>query len=226
MNEQHADQGHRKLFQTMAGMTWPERIKYFLYYYGKLMLAVILVLAIIGDFFWKSLQEKPEVLYAGLAINVQVSQELEDVLTTDLMAHLGVTDSTKQEVTLSPARFSDFDLQAISTYKTKLSIGTYDYAILDMVALAQLAPSDVFPDLNLLLPKEKLEPFADWFMYGMGEDGELVPIAIKIADTPLGEECTYSGENLFLVFPAIQETAHKIPVLFDYIVENLLNEAD
>ena len=226
MSEQHADQGHRKLFKTMAGMTWPQRIKYFLYYYGKLTLVIILILAMFGDFLWKSLREKPEVLYAGIAINVQVSQELEDVLTTDLMTHLGVTDPKKQEVTLTPARFSDFDLEMISTYKTKLSIGIYDYAIIDMVALAQLAPSDVFPDLNLLIPKEKLEPWSDRFMHGMGENGELYPIAIKITDTPFGEECTYSGEDLFLVFPATQSTAHKIPALFDYIVENLLMKAD
>lgn len=226
MDEQHADQGYRPFFKTMAGMTWKERFSYFIYYYGKFALIAILVLVMLGDLLWETLRPKPEVVCAGIVMNVQISEELEDVLIDDLMAHYGITDPEKQEVTLQPMHFTEVDFQVISSLETKLSVGTYDYALLNPTAMKLMAPRGVFPDLNLLLPKEKLEPWADRFIYGNTEDGEKYPIGINLTDTAVDKECTYNGDSLYLAFPATQETAHRIPALFDYIVENLLTEAN
>lgn len=226
MGEKHADQGYRKLFQTMAGMSWKERIKYFLYYYGKAALIGILLLVMLGDILWDSLKEKPEVLYSGLALNVYVSQELEDALTEDLLAYLGTSESDNKEVTLAPMQFDEYEIQMISTMAQKIAAGVYDYVLLDQASLNQMALRAGFPDLNLFLSEEQLEPWSDRFAYGREEGREDYPIAINITGTKLAEGCVYEGEYLYIVFPVIQETAHKIPALYDYLMENLLTVAD
>lgn len=225
MSEQHADQGYRKLFQTMAGMSWKERIKYFLYYYGKVTIIGILLLVMLGDILWDSLKEKPEVLYSGLALNVYVSGELESALTEDLLAQLGDPESDNQEVALAPMQFDEYEIQMISTMAQKIAAGSYDYVLLDQASLNQMAPRADFPDLRLFLSEEQLEPWAERFAYGRKQERDY-PIAINITGTKLAEGCTYAGEYLYIAFPVTQETAHKIPALYDCLMENLLTVAD
>lgn len=218
MSEQHADQGYRKFWPTMKGMNWKERIKHFLYYYGKYAIIAAFVIYIFADLIYDAYKEKPENILAGTAINVHVSVDMERALTEDAFPFVGGVDTQKQEVTLVPNEIGPADLHMISALRTKLLSGDYDYALMDQTALEMLLSMQALPDLNLLLPEDKLAEFEDHFI-SVQTEGETYPVAIDITGTPLAAECTYDGERIYLGFPVNVNTVDVVEPFYDYLME-------
>lgn len=224
MSEQHADQGYRRFWKTMAGMTWKERIKHILFYYGKYAFIAIFLLYMFGDLLWQTVREKPEQLFTGTAINVHVSLDGQKALTEDAFPFVGGVDREKQEIKLLPNKVAPMDLHMISNLQTKLFAGAYDYVLLDQTALNLFAPMNAFPDMRLLLSEEKMEPWKERFAYAR-IDGEQFPIAINITGTVLAKECTYEGEYMYLAFPVNKDRKSIVTPFFDYLSAELLENA-
>ncbi len=219
MKEQHADQGYRGFWSTMKNMTWKERGKHFLFYYGKYVLLAAFIIYMLGDLAYESLiKEKPEELLRGTAVNVSVSLELEDALTEDALTSMGGTDAEKQTITLVANQISHTDFLMSTTMQTKLLSGAYDYAIMDQTGLDMLAPMDAFPDMNLLLSEEKLDQWQERFAY-VRRDGVDYPIAINITGMPITEDLTYDGEYVYLAFCVNNERVDVAEPFYDYLVE-------
>lgn len=218
MSEQHVDQGRRSFWKTMKNMTWKERIKHILYYYGKYILIVAFLVYMFTDLILYMTKEKPENLLSGTAINVHVSVDMEKRLTEDIFAHMGGTDTEKQEITLAPNELTQSDLHMISSMRTKLMSGTYDYALMDQEALGMVLTMEALPDLTLLLPEEKLAAWEDRFVYVQTDEGKY-PVALNITGTPLAAECTFNGESLYLGFPVNKNTLQVVEPFFDYLTQ-------
>lgn len=223
MSDQHADQGRRKFFKTMADMTWKQRIEHIVYYYGKFILVGAFLLYMFGDLLWEIYREKPEPLFSGSTINVQISHDLHVALVDDLFVHMGGVDPEKQEVKLVANRVSQMDFELYTSVKTQLMAYSYDYVIMDQAALDSLVASRAFADLTLVLPEEKLEPWSDRFAYVTIEGGQY-PVAINITGTSLAQECTYSGEYVYLAFPVHIDRASVVEPFFDYLSQELLTQ--
>ena len=221
MEQQHADQGHRKFWSLMASMTWKERITHILFYYGKYALLIAVLLYIAGDILWEMYREKPEEIFRGTAINVHVSADLQDALTEEAFPHVGGEDTEKQEIKLVPNEVTAANLHFISNLHTKLLAGEYDYVLMDQTALNVLAPMNAFPDLNLLLPEETLEHWNERFAY-VRTDGVDAPVAINITGTPLAEGCTFDSEYIYIAFPVNIDRAYVVEPFFDYLSQELL----
>ena len=217
MTERHADQGHRKFWSTMKEMNWKERIQHFIYYYGKYTILAILLLVMFGDMLYDMYKEKPEVIIAGTAVNVHVSVDMEKQLTENVLLHLGDKEKN-QEVTLVPNEITQANLHAVSALQTKIFAGDYQYALMDQTALDLMIAMQAFPDLNLLLPEEKLAQWEGRFISVEAENG-ISPIAIDITGTPLAAGCTYDGDRIFLGFPVIADTLEKAELIYDYLME-------
>ena len=219
MNEKHADQGYRGFWSTMKNMTWKERVKHFLFYYGKYAILAIILIYVVCDVAYEALiKEKPEVLLSGTAVNVKVSLELEDALTEDAFVHMGGTDEEKQEIKLAASYISYTDFIGSTAMQTKLLSGEYDYAIMDQTGLDMLAPMEAFPDMNLLLPAEKLELWKERFAY-VRMDGVDYPVAINITGMPITEGMTYTGEYVYFAFCVNDKRAEVAEPFYDYLVE-------
>lgn len=217
MSERHADQGYRKFWATMKEMTWKERIRHFLYYYGKYTLIAVFLLYMAGDILYDAYKEKPEVLLAGTAINVHVSVDMEEKLTDEVFSYVGGTDTEKQEVTLVPNQISQADLHMISVLQTKLLAGDYHYVLLDQTALDMLMSMQALPDLYQVLPQEKVDAWAGRFI-SVQTNGQTYPVAIDITGTALAAECTYDGERIFMSFPVNLDTLAVIESFYDYLI--------
>ena len=221
MNEKHADQGYRKFWPTIKEMKWKDRIKYFLYYYGKYAIIAAFLVYMITDLVYETNKEKPENILAGTAINVHVSMDMERTLVEDVFSFVGGEDTEKQEVTLVPNELNQTDfnmISMISAMRTKLLSGAYHYVLIDQTALEILLSMQALPDLKLLLPEEKLAEFEDRFIFVQTE-GENHPVAIDITDTPLAAGCTYEGERIYLGFPVTVDTMEIVEPFFDYLME-------
>ena len=218
MNEKHADQGYRKFWPTIKEMKWKDRIKYFLYYYGKYAIIAAFLVYMITDLVYETNKEKPENILAGTAINVHVSMDMERKLTEEVFSSVGGEDVEKQEITLAPNEMGHTDLQMISAMRTRLLAGTYHYVLMDQTALEILLSMQALPDLKLLLPEEKLTKIEEQFVFVQVEE-ETHPVAIDITDTPLAAGCVYEGERIYLGFPVTVDTMEIVEPFFDYLME-------
>ena len=217
MQERHADQGHRKFWSLMKEMTWKERGIHIWYYYARYILLAIFALYIIGDVLYDSLKEKPVEVLSGTVINVTVSTDLERMLKEDVLDYVRRDDLGAQTATLVPNKMDDWDLGNISTLRTKLLSGDFDYALMDQTALDTLVSMQALPSLKLLLPEEEVAKWEESCMFVQSE-GEKHPIALDITGTVLASECGYTGERLFLGFPVNQDTLSSVEPFYNYLV--------
>lgn len=216
MSEQHADQGHRKFFSTMKNMTWKERIEHFVYYYGKFVLIGAFLLYMAVSVLYDAYQTEPEKILSGTAINVHVSVDMEKKLTEDAFTAVGGTDTQTQEAKLVANQVSQTDLYT-SVLQTKLLAGDFDYVLMDQTALDVLLSMQALPELNLILPEEKLDAWEGKFI-SVQTDGQTYPVALDITGTPLAAGCTYDGERIFLAFPVNMDTLDVVEPFYDYLM--------
>lgn len=217
MSEKHADQGYRKFWPMMKEMTWKERIKHILYYYAKYAILAAFLVYMCVDVLYDSFKEKPVVILSGTAINVHVSVDMERILTENVFAFVGGEDTQKQEVTLLPNQLSPADLLMSSALQAKLLSGEYDYVLMDQTALEMLLSMQALPDLNLLLPEEKMARWEGSCISVQAEEG-VCPVAIDITGTPLAAGCTYDGDRIYLGFPVTVDTYKTVEPFYDYLV--------
>ena len=225
MKERHADQGYRKFWSLMKEMTWKERLTHIWYYYARYILLAICILYIAGDVLYQSFKEKPAEILSGTLINVTISTDLEQKLKEDVLDYVRRDDLGAQTVTLVPNKMDDWDLENISTLRTKLLAGDYDYVLMDQVALDTLVSMQALPSLRLLLPEEEM---AKWegSCVSVQSEGEMHPIALDITGTVLAKECGYSGDRIFLGFPVNQNTASMVVPFYNYLMtQGLLDKA-
>ena len=225
MQERHADQGHRKFWSLMKEMTWKERLTHIWYYYARYILLGIGILYIAGDVLYDTLKAKPIEVLSGTVINVTISTDLERMLKEDIIPYVSRDDLGEQTVSLVPNKMDDWDLGNISTLRTKLLAGDFDYVLMDQTALDTLVSMQALPSLKLLLPEEEM---AKWegSCISVQSEGEMHPIAIDITGTVLASECGYKGDRLFLGFPVTQNTSSSVAPFYNYLVtQGLLNKA-
>lgn len=220
MAEQHADQGRRNLFKTMAGMTWKEKISHFIYYYGVMSLVVIFILAVAGSTLYDALREKPEVLFNGMTVNVYLSETAEEALTDGLYELFEGEDPEKQIVELDSAWLDEFDKNVITSLTARVAAGQVDYILVDQAALDYLAPWDVFTDMTLFMSEETLETLKPRFAYGQRQDGSRFPLAINLTGTAFAEEVNFKGESLYIAFPGNTDRVDDLPLFLDYLLES------
>ena len=223
MENQHPDQGHRTFWSAMKTMTWKQRFQHFTYYYLKYVLIAAFLIYIGIDLTVDSLTPKPEVILSGTVINVQISEEVEYILTDGAFPHMGGTDSEKQTVKLEPNPISLTDMYAGTNLHTKMTAGDYHYCLMDRAGLEKLLSLQVLPNLTQVLTPEQLALFEGRFSY-LKTETETFPIAIDITGTPLAEGCRFEGERLYLGFPTILEDIPGAVAFMDYLLSQGLLE--
>ena len=201
MKQKHADQGYRKLRDVLKDMTWKQRWDHLIYYYGVLALVVIGLLIMAVSVTIDALSEKPEYLFEGMTVNVSWSDEVETAVTTELFDHLGGQDPKKQYVIANHFVLEEYSASMIESMYTRAATGEIDYIIVDKFAMDAMAPWGFFTELELILSKESMEKWHDYFVYAQDEfDERIYPIAIDISKTEFAKQCKYEGDHLYIGF--------------------------
>ncbi len=219
MPDKHADQGYRKLWSTLKAMTWKERIKHLLFYYGKYAILGAFLIYMTVDVAYDAFKARPEVILSGTAVNVHVSVETEKILREYAFPYVGGTDPEKQEITLKPNKITYTDLYTGSSLQTKLLAGDYHYALMDQTALDMLLSMQALPDLTEVFTEERLAQWEGRFI-SVQTDGETYPVAIDITGTPLAAGCVYEGDRIFMGFPVNLDTLAVVESFMQYLTDN------
>lgn len=225
MNKKKLSERFREGLEKLKPMTWPQRIDHiWTYYKAVLLFAVAVVIIPIGLII--SFAGKRDVIFGGMAINVDMRGHGTTYLSDDLFAHLG-GDPAKETVDLSANVFDNYSTEIDANYNAAMSTigrieaGTLDYVIMDKVALEFYIIHEIYLDLNLVFTPEELSAFGEENVIKVvPENAQHIstPIAIDISDTVFAKDCLSPTEEIYFAFVGPAENAEEYRAFWDYFM--------
>lgn len=195
------------------------------YYLGKTIIGVLLF-AMFCSLIYEMFIARKEDIIAGSVVNLKISEEGYSLLTDKYVEY--TNSGKKKEALLSADMFISFDgsyLKAdndryIMTLIAQVSIGDYDYLLLDQTAYDGFFDSEIYTDLRLCITEETINSCKDMLIYEdyMGEKN--VPLAIKLPSEKLNDKMGITNDTVYLVITQIKPDMQRA----DTFVKYLLNE--
>ena len=228
MAEKHADQGFRKLPQTLKPMTWKERFDHLWEYYRFTFLvvgaSVILAIALVVDV----IVSYQVVLFSGTTINVTVSDADMAKLNGDMMEILEGDAKKKETVTLSIGTSAilegEPDMEQvyveIMRVVSQINAKDLDYLLVDQDGLEYFMGAEAGEDLQTLVSEEYYQLLEPYIVTGTLEEVSGVAVAVSIKDTEFAKSCQRKGEGLYLMFPGNTGRTENIEPFLRYIFGN------
>lgn len=226
MTEKHADQGFRNLPKTLAPMTWKERFDHLWEYYRFTALVVVAAIAMSISLVVSIVHNlRQEVLFAGVTVNVTVSDEGLAQLNGDLFALFEGEDEKYQIVELQTGTgYMEGEPNMTQVYAelmrvvSQIAAGDLDYLLADQDGLEYFLGAQAADDLRNLVSEEYFKTLGDRVVMGDMEDVGEAPLAISIGDTEFAKSCTRKGDGLYLIFPGNTERNDRVEAFVRYIL--------
>ncbi len=203
--------GFAKLKDTLAPMSWPDRIQYIWSYYKETILIVAALLIVAGYLLAGMISNRKEIVIGGVVANVEMTEEGTAYITTDYFQKVGGKDRT-QQIKLHPmslyslqnAEYMEMTYYNMTKALSMMTDREIDYLLVDKVALELFMSQEAFLDLREIFSEEELAAFGDRLIKikKVDEAGNVVaedyPIAINIGNLPFAQECsTVTGDVFF-----------------------------
>ena len=237
-----------ELKETLAPMSWEDRLDHLWEYYKLALVPVVLVVAIIATVIAKA--NEPEVLFEGVVANVALSEETDALITDEWMQVLG-GDPKNEVVRYSEAYFGDManpknsdEIQYAQKPMLLAAAQEIEYIIMDKNALTYYLYQEMFVPLEDVLTQEQMQMLEKngWLFYleekvqedaleeifgedvedengnGNEEVGLKYPIAVDLSETEFGKNCRVDGK-VYIAFTGNTENA----ALSDDFLAHLLN---
>lgn len=211
-----------KLRSELATMTWKQRFDHLWTYYKwvlgvfvGLVMIISMVVTMIG-------QKQIDIRFAGMSVNLDLSDEALMYLTEEMEEFLVTED--KQEVRLDLSGFGDLLDPEMADYNYNsalqvialVSAAQLDYVMMDENAMSFYVRQEVFADLTTVLTPEQLALFEGRTVYAEPPDGERYPIALDLRDTDFAADSEL--EEIFIGFPDNTQREYKAGQFLDYLL--------
>ena len=212
----------KKLKTELAAMTWKQRFDHLWTYY-KWVLGVLVGIAMIVSIVVTAVQQKQiDILFAGMSVNLDLSDEAQIYLSKDMESFL--VTGEKQQVQLDMTGFGSLtDPETVEyNYNTALQVialvsaAQLDYIMMDQTALSFYVTQAVFTDLTTVLTPEQLALFEGRIVYADPSEGEIYPIALDLRDTAFAADSQL--EEIYIGFPDNTGRDYKAGQFLDYLL--------
>jgi len=217
---------YRKLVDTMAPMTWPQRIDYVWFSYKEVVLIVALVLVLGIGMLTSFLQNNKETIFGGSFINVDMKQAGIDYLQSQYLQELE-GDPETQQIEIVANQFEVYSSELDYNYNMAMSTfgyieaGIIDYIIGDTLAMEWYISDEIYMDLALVFSKEELAELAaaDLLIYANLENTQIfTPIAVKLTDTDFAKDNLKTKDEVYLMFVGPLEFAEQYHDFYEYLM--------
>lgn len=211
------------LKEILAPMTKKERLEYLWEYYKAVPIVAVVVIAFLASMISSWL--KPEIVFEGIGVNVDMIEDDDSYITEDWLQVMG--GNAKKET----ARYSSLYIGSFEadTVETELAVAaqkvmlmaiaeSLDYVLMDRSAVDFYIEKGIFSPLEKVLSQEQLEQFQDKMIYVELEDNTKIPVALDISETSFAKQCSVVGKELFIAFPGNTERAELSDDFFDYLL--------
>lgn len=217
--------GLKKLKEDLAAMpTLRQKLEHIWTYYKLWLVVLVLVIMGISLVSTSFVNANTDMLLAGVAVNVNISDEGNAYLTDGMFDQL-TKDGKWEDIALQEMRLHDLmDTEDVEEdYYSLMSIlgmgagKILDYLIMDKDAMEILLPNDPFLDLQELLTQEELKALDGRVVYKEDTDGTLTPIAVEITDTPYIKDNATADGKVFLAFTVNTTRKNACRILWDHL---------
>lgn len=210
----------RELKQTLATLSWKEKIEHLWIYYKH----VLLIAGAIGFAIWFVIHivasSNQVTLLTGTALNVYITDEGQ----TEIKQVLTQNGQLEGEAFLDEFPYLDtyflelgfVDEQTATYLVTRISAQNLDYMLLDQAVLDVLG-INYFIDMREIFPEEAL---ARWpLVYKEDpESGESIPVGLDITQTAFAKEYLFQTGNLYMTATAGTIHQEAFAQLADYLL--------
>ncbi len=222
--------GFAKLKETLAPMSWPDRIQYIWSYYKETILIVAALLVVVGYLFAGMISNRKEIVIGGIAANVEMTEEGMSYLTTDYFQKVGGQDRS-QQIKLHPmslyslqnAEYMEMTYYNMTKAISMMTDREIDYLLLDKVALELFMSQDSFLDLRKVFSEDELAAFGDRLLKikKVDDTGNVVseeyPVAIDISSLPFVQECTTAKESVYFGIASNSANLEQVKDFWSYL---------
>lgn len=214
----------QELKEILTPMTWEKRFEYLWTYYKWVPIGLAVLIFVVATMVPSIVESNKEVVFGGMCINIDLSEEAEDCLNAELFAHFGGTDPDKERVTLSHVTLSSNSADTYASYTASTAIAAQitarelDYVLMDTEGKDYFTAAELTTSLEKLLTAEQLEALQDKLIYRTPAEGEKYPFAIDITDTPFAAACGLEEKGLYMCFPGNTVRAERIDEFVDYLL--------
>ena len=184
----------------LKGAPLKEKLSYFMEYYLKSTVALIIALILVGSFIYTIVTAPEDTAFAAYLYN-STGDSASTALIDEYIAYTGI-DTKKHEVYLdatmnySTDNGNYMDYTGIQKAMAVISTKELDILVGDQEAFDYFVKSDCFHDVTTILPEELLEKYKDHlYYYTFEETGETLPVGIYVTDSPKLNEYHYYIEK-------------------------------
>ena len=216
-----------KLRENLKPMTTAEKLDHLWSYYKYNVIVLVLVVSIVVMLLSGLINGGRRYLLYGGIINVSVSQEGRECISTEYFDQMGGQTYFK-EVGLdsfffeNPGEATDFEMtsNAIMRLLAMVEGKMLDYVITDRVGLNVSLGNELFIDLRKVLSEEEL---AKWegkiITMRYEETDEEFPVALNIEDTAFAKKYVNSQNGCYLAFIGNTQRLEGCRAFYNYLMQ-------
>ncbi len=222
--------GFVKLKETLAPMSWSDRIQHIWSYYKETILIVVALMIVVGYLLAGMISNRKDIVIGGIVANVEMSDEGTLYLTTDYLREIDGKDRS-QQVTLHPMRlyslqnaeYMEMTYYNITKALAMMTDRQVDYLLVDKVALELFMSQEAFLDLREIFSEDELAAFNDKLIKikKIDDAGNVIaedyPVAINISSLPFVQNCTTSTGDVFFGIISNSANMEQVKQFWTYI---------
>ncbi len=219
-----------KLKETLAPMSWPDRLQHIWSYYKETILIVVALMIVVGYLLAGMISNRKDIVIGGIVANVEMTDEGTLYLTTDYFREIDGKDRY-QQVTLHPmslyslqnAEYMEMTYYNITKALAMMTDRQVDYLLVDKVALELFMSQEAFLDLREIFSENELAAFDNKLIkIKKIDDAENViaedyPVAINISSLPFVQNCTTSTGDVYFGVVSNSTNMEQVKQFWTYI---------
>lgn len=217
----------KKLKETLAPMTWKQRIDHLWTYY-KVVAVVFVILCIVVSLVITGIQNKQiDHLYSGVLVNTPLTDEGMAVFTNDLLQRYG-TGNGKEVIDLEQLYYGDDSIPDIAENNQDVLLRltvlagaqSVDVILCDEYFLNQFVVYSGYGDVRNILSEKQLAQLSEKLVWSKEiSENESYPVAVDISDTEFVKNCVTKSNKVYLFFPHSSDNAERNVDFVDYILQ-------
>ena len=194
----------KQLKVDLKPMTFTQKVDHIWTYNKELILITVGVLVLVISFLVTFLS-KPEPIFSGYLLNVEISEDGKTYLSEGFQQHCGATGKNISELN---SGMYNLDLSSAyeASYSTRMQVAALcsgqflDYMIMDKKGMEAFIVDEVYMDLRDFFTEEEFAQWKDKITYLQPEGGTEYPAVIDISDLAFVKDCIDTDEPVYLVF--------------------------
>ena len=207
----------------LKGAPLNEKISYFMEYYLKSTLAIIVVLILVCSFIYTMITAPEDTAFAAFFYN-DTGDSSSTALIDEYITYIGI-DTKKHEVYLDATMDYNADnsdymaFTGLQKAMAVISTKELDIIVSDQEAFDYFCASDCFHDVTTILSAELLERYKDQlYYYTFEETGKTYPVGIYVTDSPkLNEHAYYIDKEPILGFISNSDSVENALTFLEFI---------